>query len=619
MLINDTKKALKVLDQLKAYEAIVMDTETTGLEPFLGDRAIGYALKGVNLSDTSVVSKNYYFPVRHEVGINLDLVKVLPKLNEVLSDTKKIYIGFNYKFDLQIALQDGIEYPKHIEDVQILNHIMNENDKYLGLKALGVKHLGENEADEEAHLIDAIIEKGFCSEAHRKKAKGMMALLLPEEVAPYACKDLDLTWRLRNFWVEPLTWDDGTKASQLEVWGQVEQYKNTCEYLLCLARMERIGIKMSEKRLKKYRDLAEPRANHHKNKIRMITGRGELNPASPQQMQAVLGTKDCTKETLEHIIDTPEEFDPQVVAIAKHKMEFNVWSKAASSFYESYLELLATGRVIHPNFNICGTITTRLSCNNPNLQQVPRNAVEGAYTAIKKCFIARKGYTLVSIDYSQAEIILGANYSGDKALQDIILNGLNMHDITSKACNISRYAAKIINFGVDYGMQAGLLSKKLKIPQNTAKKYLDKYWNQFKGKHILFKACANKAEEAGYIVLWDGRILHFNTPDRPAYAAMNALIQGGIARIMEYVTLRLFRWIDAMELHDLVRVLLQVHDQILFEVKTEYLDKYIPKIVEIMEGLPKVNELGEELPFKIPMRGDVSIGPSWGELIEWKA
>lgn len=613
MLIKTPEKALKVIRKLNRFKYIIMDTETTGLEPFCGDRAIGYVLKGANSPGDE--TKSYYFPFRHDDGNNLPL-SILEELKPLLSDPEKIYVGFNYKFDMEMAYMDGIPLPKTIEDVQILCHMMDENKKNEGLKAQGDYYLGDGQSEEEDKLVDLIIEKGYCTPAARKKAKGMMCKLTPEEVEPYACQDTDLTWNLRNFFMQEQEWDDGV-YSPLGLWGLETLFEENNEYLLALTEIEILGIQMDRERIIQYMNDAEPTAEHHANKIRQMLGRPEFNPGSPTQVAAVLGIESTAKDVLDELLEDPD-LSKRDRKIIEHKLEYNGWSKAVSTFFRPYLDLLDENDVMHTNYNNCGTITTRLSSNNPNLQQVPKKAKGAFYQAIKKCFVARKGYTLVSCDYQQAEIILGANYSGDKALIDIVTNGLSMHDVTAKDCGIPRDAAKTINFGVDYGMQANLLSQKLKIAFNTAVDYLDKYWKKFKGKKKLFQACMQKAEDVGYIVLWTGRILHFNTPERPSYAAMNALIQGGIAELLRVVTLRVRHWIKTLKDPDAVHILLQVHDQLVFEVKDEYLTKYIPMIVDLMEYMPTHNAEGEELPFQLSMKVDVAIGPSWGELVKWE-
>lgn len=607
ILVQDVAHAKTVLKRLAKYKILVVDTETTGLAPFNGDRVIGISIKGYGKR------KSYYFPFRHEEGKNLPLY-ILDYFADLLSDEEKLYIGFNYKFDMLSLLQDGIPLPAQIEDVQCAAHLMNETLP-LSLKPLCDYYLGEGHSVDEEELVDRIIERGYCSEHHRKKAKGLMYRLPPEDVAPYACADVELTEALRDFFVVPVEHeDDGIiyYESVLESWGQEQLYKDFSRYQLIFTHIEARGAKMNRKRVKRYLSEAEPHVKTYSEKIFQICGE-RVNPGSPVQIKDILGIDNAQAETLEDFV-TFEQGDPARLAIAKALIEYKDWVKVISTYFRPYLELMDENNVIHTNFNITGTNTSRLSSNNPNLQNVPRNKTDSeAYQRVKKCFVARKGYKLVSMDYSQAEIILGANYSQDPVLVSIVTKGLSMHDVTAENCGIPRQAAKTINFGVDYGMQYRLLAKKLKISHDKAKEYLGAYWKNFKEKHKLFKACQLQAEMLGYIKLWNGRYLHFPA-QRPTYAAMNALIQGGIAAVMMHVTLNIWDWIQGLKNPDDVHILLQVHDQLVFEVKEDKLDKYVPKLKKLMESLPTENEKGEELPFTIPLKVDTSVGPSWGEL-----
>ena len=612
-LIDTPKGLLEAVEHLNKFDMLVVDTETTGLEPYCGDRIIGISAKGHNDSES------FYFPFRHETGKNLPL-EGLSYFRSLLSSPIKTYRGFNYKFDMQMLAMDGVPFPKHIQDIQLAAHLMDETGP-LSLKPLSDLYLGEGSSGDEEELVNLIIERGLCPSNAVKKAKGLMYLLAPEEVSPYACQDVILTDDLGNFYLEPRDWEDDDGIietySTIGAWNQEKQFEDANKYLLIFTEIEHRGVRMHRKRVLQYMAEAEPQIEYFRNKIRQLCG-AWVNPGSPVQMKAQMpGITDTTRESLEDYLTW--EDDPHLYGVAKNKLEFNVWSKVVSTYFRPYSELMDDNKVIHTNFRLTGTTTGRLSSNNPNLQQVPKESKSEAYQKVKKCFIARKGYTIISIDYSQAEIILGANYSKDEALISIIENGLNMHDVTAEDCGIPRFAAKTINFGVDYGMQSGKLGDKLKISRTEAQEYLDRYWKKFKGKFKLFKACQVKAEEFGRILLWNGRYLHFGY-GRPSYAAMNALIQGGIAAVMQYVTLKLWEWRLGLKDPEDVHILLQVHDQFLFECKTEKVLHYAPIIAKIMEDLPTENEEGEELPFTIPMKADVSIGPSWGELVsleEW--
>lgn len=623
MYIDTVRKAEKVIEWLDTCAHQVIDTETTGLLPFHGDRVCGIAVKGVDeYADDPDTDTCAYFPFRHEVGFNLPL-EILWQFRELFTKKDVMYTGFNYKFDLLMMLQDGIELPEQIQDVIIAAHLMNENEKtppksvyndlvergiivpddkdtHPGhkLKYLADRYLGPGASQESHDLIDLIITKGYASKNSRNKAKGMICRLDGAEVSAYGCDDVELTYKLLNFY-----------TPNLHAWRIYDTWVQHNEYLLILTQMEQRGVMMDREAIHRFSQEATDMVAPVKEKLQAMayerTGGQNFNPNSNPQKYAILGTTSADADTVEMLTEHPDEF---IAEFAKTLQNYGGWAKANNTFYEPYLDWMDENDVIHPSYNITGTVTGRLSCSNPNLQQVPRKATE---YKVKECFIARPGYTLISADYSQAEIRVTAHSSQDENLIDIILSGQDFHSRTAELNNIDRYQAKTINFQVDYGSGPKKLAEALKIPFGAAKAMLTKYWKTFSGKDKLFKKCMQQAEEAGYLRLYNGRCRHYQANSR-TYSAMNFLAQGTVGAIMCEKTVSVHKKLCST--YDMF-LLLQVHDQFIIEVRTEQLAEVLPLLKAEMEDIKF--EKGA-IP-TVPMKVDISYGHSWGNLTDWKA
>jgi DNA polymerase-1 len=284
-------------------------------------------------------------------------------------------------------------------------------------------------------------------------------------------------------------------------------------------------------------------------------------------------------------------------------LEYRGWTKVNSTYYEAYLNTWCDHNgVIHPNLSLIGTISGRLSSFDPNLQAVPR------YTKVykvKDVFTARPGYVLVSADYSQAEIRWGTHYAREENMAQNLLQGLDIHSVTADALNIPRDAAKRINFGIIYGIGKKSLAKQLRIPEEKAGEYLSLYHGMYPGFRRLYNRAENAATERGYIRMFTGRIRRYDAYN-PTHKASSNLIQGAVAEMMRLAILRLGDLLADTDTH----MLLQIHDQILFEVPEYRLRQILSVIRDGMENfLP-----GFEL--MVPMKVDIKVGKSWGQMTE---
>ena len=292
-------------------------------------------------------------------------------------------------------------------------------------------------------------------------------------------------------------------------------------------------------------------------------------------------------------------------------------AKAVDHFKNSFVdpidEFIYNG-VIYTNFNQTqgeygtGTKTGRLSCTSPNMQQVPKRDKQLG-RIFRKLFVARPGFTFVELDYSQAEPRLFSHYSDEK----ILLDGYNtspaidMHDIAAKYMNITRSKAKNLNLGLQYTMGIAKLAKQLHISEDEARSMYYRWKQTFPNVSKFTKLASQVAEQRGYVKTILGRRARFPDP-RWSYRAANRIVQGGSADILKYAMVKLDDWIVLTNQEDNIRMLLNIHDAILFEIRDEILEKSIVDIKRIMEDVQRP-------PFnlKVPFVADYKTGKTWAE------
>lgn len=569
-MLIDTKEDFRTyLDLLTLQPEVAIDTETTGLWPFKGDELIGVS---VYTPETGAA----YFPFRHAVGRNLP-VRELRQLRKVVDPKRQI--GFNYKFDLEfLALEGWTPTESDIEDVMLAAHLMNENEPQgFHLKGLSDKYLGSNSSEEEKELTALLRERGL--------GKGDMRHLEPGLVAPYAAKDAELTFRLRDFYLP-----------HLREWELYDLWQEVNRYMLLTLKMETFGVKVDTRLIRRQMKEAVGHLATAQAELEKLAGY-PINANSPKQVQAFMGMTSCTADILERIM---ENGHPKAEA-AQAILHCRGWAKLVGSYHEPYLQLIDDEDVLHPSFKLHGTVSGRLSCTNPNLQAVAKT---NDVFKVRDLFIARPGYTLVSADYNQAEMRLASHYAHEENMAALLRAGADIHSATADKLGIPRDAAKRINFGVIYGLGARGLSETLHISQAQAAEYLRLYHQEYPGFRVLYRKAETTGENRGYIRLFTGRVRRYNSTTSPSHKAMSNLIQGGVAEMMRLALQRLDR-----ELADTgARILLQIHDDIIFEVPKDELKAVLPRIKGVME----------DQPFSVPMPVDVKYGHRWGKMRKWK-
>lgn len=563
-------------------ETLCMDTETDGVVWYRNE---------VCSVQIGTGDRAFYFPFRHKEGDNLEEGKLRHLMEEVLTPDRP-QKGFHYSFDVKVSAKEGMKTPRKMRDPMLAAHLMNENEDSFKMEGLAAKYLDPSYADAERELIETIMERFDVPE---KGAKGHLHKLPAELCWKYGLQDIDTTWELDDFY-----------QPHMETWKVDGLYEEINDFALALADMEKEGILIDQDALRQLGEEAEPKAKELEALIQQ-RAREDLedpdfpaNPRSHPQMKLwlgqMLGVPDTSKPTLKQT--GPDER-------AKLLLDYRVWQKLKSSFVDPYWNFIAPDGRIHPGIfittpgtrqdnSIRGTASSRLSSAKPNMQQVP--------PAAKGLFKARKGYSIVELDYSQAELRLNAHYwaerFGDLSLGRLMLAGEDMHGRAAKEAGVPRKAAKIRNFSIEYGAGAGRLSKMNQTPIADERRYLNTYFSMFPGSRMLMQQAQHEAEQRGYIRLWTGRVVHFNHVRARTFTAKNRLIQGGVAEMLRRAITRIHK-----EVPEAIMVL-TVHDSIVFEIPTDIVPQTVRKLRAIMQDQPWCT---------LPMVVDASWGPTWGD------
>lgn len=588
MLIDTVEKLEAIKPSLLACTDPTVDTETTGLSIFGNadrkqDVIIGYAIHDGG--------EAYYLPVRHMQGNNLPLSSTLDFLSKYLSNPNRTYGGWNYNYDLHMMAFDGIDIAPNFEDAMLALHLINENEPNFKLKDVSDRYGIGSGSLQESILEDKVFEECQrlsleCSRSPRaaNNTKSMMYVLPPEDVEPYACDDVRLTRELLDMLKSALK-----SFGLYEIWKQVNYYS----FIIC--KMEHVGMHIDPDIITKYQAEAIQKLEDAQKRLNEAAG-GELNPNSSKKVCAFLGVQSSAAEVLQNVIDAGGKDAEN----AKLVQEARGWKSVDSRYYTPYLNAMDKDNNLHCSLNLIGTYTGRLSCSNPNLQAVAKST---EVFKVKDVFTARPGYLMIQADYKQAEMRLVTHYTRDKLMKELIENDADLHSETANRLGIPRQAAKRLNFSVIYGIGAKHLSESLRVELPVARDYLEKYHGLYPGFRKLMYQCEDFAKEYGYIELWTGRLRHFNVKEADPHKAMSNLIQGGVAEIVRVAISRLYPAISDIG----GRMLMQVHDSIIFEVPENQINMALPTIKKIME----------DFDFDPKPGVDIEYGYSWGLFQNW--
>lgn len=561
---------------------LVVDVETTGVDWHRPEvYNIGYAILAPTKDRQQW--RPMYFPFRHKVGNNLPR-ECQNKLVRALLGKK--LTNWNLKFDLHMMQKDGLAVPRQAEDVMLAHHLLNENEFDYRLKRIASVYTYPDAADAEKRLKIKLAEMGL--------GKGSMGELAPDgEVADYACDDVVNVEDLRRIHVPALK-----EWKLYDIWQEVN------EYMLATKRMESVGLVLDLPLVATLADEARRKMAPALKRVKKLAGY-DINLNSSKQLQAFLGMPSTAREKLEERLEQDPD-DPAIDAL----MTYRGWNKVLTSYYEAYQQRVANNGRLYPNIKLHGTISGRPSCENPNLQAVPRKDKKGIYR-VKEVFVSPPGYTLVQADLSQAELRLFAHHSEEPVMMETLRDfNADIHQATADRMKVDRDNAKRINFGIVYGLGVPGLAKSAKISEQESQRYLDLYHGVYKSIKPFYRKMEATARHFGYIRLWTGRVRHYESMKFPAYRkALSNLVQGGVAEMVRVMITRMTRrTLDSTDVMFGTQLLLQVHDAIMF---------YVPDN-KLMRVLPEIRKEMTNFNFRVPFKVDISYGRRWMQLEPWQ-
>jgi DNA polymerase-1 len=577
MLIDEPDQAEFAISTLRTCSPVAVDTETYFVDLPEDRKLIGVSAYG-KLPTGQPIS--YYFPFRHQaedlfskIDANLPL-DWLPALVEALQEKSQTLLFHNAKFDLQVFWRDGLDLSNYFIDTMLLSYMLNENSTH-ALKKLADIYL---EADASSY-------EQYLKKLH--KQLGAWHKIPAQVMGKYAEKDVELTYRLYE-----LFWPLMEKQSLSELW------PTEAEFARLLAEIEFYGVQVDTKKAKQLDDACQAR-------LEEIQGELGFEPLKQNQLAQRLflpepeglgfrpgplsrktskAFPDGVPETKEQVLEPLSEH-PVVTAV----LEYRSLNKAASTYFRPFYELADTDGRIHPEYQQHGTVTTRLSCKNPNMQNLPRRSDDPEAVEMKQrvrgLLQAPQGWELWSFDYSQLEYRLATCYGQDQHVLDAYREGSDFHDLTSQQLGLDRYAAKTLNFAIIYGAGARKLAEMLSLEEREARDILDRFWDSYPGLRSAIKKATETANRRTWIRLWTGRRRHFAYSSEH-HKAFNSVIQGGGAELVKLSMLKL----KAFNF----KLVGQVHDEVWLEVPE---GANLDKVKEIMEWP------GKEFPIEFPVEG----------------
>ena len=592
-LVNDEVAIAQLVAELQQQPEICFDTETTGTD---ANRA-----ELVGLSFSWKAGEGYYVPCPADREATL---AILEKFAALFADTSKNWVGQNLKYDLLMLKWYGYTLAGNTFDTMLAHYLIEPEGKR-SMDMLSAKYLNY-----EPVAIEELIGK-------KGKNQGSMRDVELDKIKEYASEDADITLQLKHHFTPLL------KDFELEkVFNEVEN-----PLVKVLTDMEFEGVRIDEGFLRDYSKELDREAKLSEERVYEMAG-VRFNLASPKQLGEVLFEKlqldPKAKKTKTGQYATGEEVLLKLAS--KHQivddiLAFRELTKLKSTYVDALPEMInpKTGRV-HTSYAQAVAVTGRLSSNNPNLQNIPVRTDRGK--EIRKAFVPRDAeHTLISADYSQIELRIVAAISGDANMVDAFRSGKDIHTATaakvygieeSEVTKEMRYKAKSVNFGIIYGQGAFGLAENLGIPRSEAKQLIENYFAQYTSIKKYMDETVNYAREHGYVQTVMGRkrwlkdITSANAVVR-GYAERNAIntpIQGTAADMIKMAMIRIQERMKAENLRS--RMILQVHDELIFDAHNSELTLLQPLIIECMQS-------AMALPNEVPVIAEVGTGNNWLE------
>lgn len=592
-LVTTPERLTFWMDQCRQAKIFALDTETTSL--------VARHAKLVGVSLSCMAGQACYIPVGHVEGKQLDMTSVLFALSDLFADRDLTMVGHNLKYDLTILETVGLLPQCRLADTMLMSYVLDAAAGRHDMDSLAKRLLG----------VETTSYEDVCGKGAKQIRFDEVAL---ESASHYASEDADITLRLYNQFVDRLNQVPSLQSIYQELELPVMQI---------LREMENHGALLDVDILNAQSVTLGVRLEQLESEAQALAGR-PFNLASPKQLQEILFDElqlPVLKKTPKGAPSTNEEV-LQELALDYPLPKLLIEHRSLSKLKGTYTDRLpsdcdpADGRV-HTSFHQAVTSTGRLSSSDPNLQNIPIRTEEGR--RIRKAFIAPDGWSVMAADYSQIELRIMAHLSGDKSLVDAFARGDDIHRATAAevfdlepmfVTDEQRRRAKAINFGLIYGMSAFGLARQLGIERAEAAAYIDRYFERYPGVRHYMDSTRAMAHEKGYVETVFGRRLTLpdiharQVPVRQAAerAAINAPMQGTAADIIKRAMLRVHQALATSNLG--CHLLLQVHDELVFEVRDRDLDPARQLIRLEMEAAAELS---------VPLVVDIGSGESWFE------
>ena len=584
------------LERLRAAELFAFDTETTSLD-YMEAQVVG-------VSFAIEPGEAAYVPLAHDyVGApeQLDRDAVLQLLRPLLEDEAQGKVGQNLKYDTSVLANHGIVLRGIRFDTMLESYVLDSTASRHDMDSLALKYLGQKTI----HFED-VAGKGA-----KQLTFNQVNL---EQAGPYAAEDADITLRLHR-----------------TLWPRLEQENGPCSVfneielplVPVLSKIERQGALLSREMLQQQSAELGARLLELQGSAYELAGQ-EFNLGSPKQLGQILFEKleiPVIKKTPKGAPSTAEEVLAELALdypLPKLLLEYRSLSKLKSTYTDKLPEMIKprTGRV-HTSYHQAVTATGRLSSSDPNLQNIPIRTEEGR--RIRQAFIAPPGYRILAADYSQIELRIMAHLSGDAGLLSAFNAGQDVHKATAsevfevaldEVSGDQRRKAKAINFGLIYGMSAFGLAKQLHLGRNEAQQYIDRYFERYPGVQDYMDGTRALAKEQGYVQTLFGRRLYLpeiNARNKMRVqaaerTAINAPMQGTAADIIKRAMLAVDSWLERSQAD--ARMIMQVHDELVFEVAAGEAEAVSTEVCSLMSGAADLS---------IPLLVEAGTGDNWDE------
>ncbi|WGE29050.1 DNA polymerase I [Edwardsiella tarda] len=586
-----------LIARLQHVGCFAFDTETDSLD------VLSANLVGISCADAP--GQAYYIPLAHDyldAPAQLDREWVLARLQPLLEDEKVAKVGQNLKYDIGVMARHGIILRGVAFDTMLESYVLNSVAGRHDMDSLAARHL-----DHKTITFEEVAGKG----------KGQLTFnQIPlEQAAEYAAEDADVTLRLHQCLWPTLE----SEAGPRHVFCDIDM-----PLVPVLSRMERTGVLIDSTILGQHSQELAVRLSALEQQAHTLADE-PFNLSSTKQLQSILfdkqqlpilkktpgGAPSTNEEVLVELAEQGYEL-PQVI------LDYRTLAKLKSTYTDKLPQMVSplTGRV-HTSYHQAVTATGRLSSSDPNLQNIPVRSDEGR--RIRQAFIAPAGSKIVAADYSQIELRIMAHLSGDRGLLEAFAAGKDIHRATAAevfglpleaVTADQRRSAKAINFGLIYGMSAFGLARQLNIGRNEAQRYMDLYFERYPGVLAYMERTRQQASEQGYVETLDGRRLYLpeinarNAMRRKAAerAAINAPMQGTAADIIKRAMIAVDAWLQQSQPQ--VRMIMQVHDELVFEVPEAQVDEVVSHVRTLMEG---------SLALAVPLKVDIGCGENWDQ------